>query len=91
MGINESAGYIAVAMVAFLTGWIAGEYGLRPYPFILGIVLVFFGLILSVLFVKDTRHHVNLETTTSTLPRFKYISSKQAWTNRIWVLSHRQG
>ena len=37
MGLNESAGYLAVGIVAFLTGWIAGEYGLRPYPFYLGI------------------------------------------------------
>ena len=33
MGLNEFAGYAALAIVAFLTGWIAGEYGLRPYPF----------------------------------------------------------
>jgi MFS family permease len=82
MGINESAGYIAVAIVAFLTGWIAGEYGLRPYPFILGIALVFFGLLLSVLFVKDTRHHVNLETSTSTLPRLQHVFIETSLTNR---------
>jgi len=39
MGLNEFAGYIAVAVVAFLTGWIASEYGIRPYPFYIGIVL----------------------------------------------------
>jgi MFS family permease len=39
MGLNEFAGYLAVAIVAFLTGYIAAEYGLRPYPFILGIGL----------------------------------------------------
>jgi MFS family permease len=82
MGINESAGYIAVAIVAFLTGWIAGEYGLRPYPFVLGIGLVLFGLLLSVLFVKDTRHHVNLETSTSTLPRLQHIFIETSLTNR---------
>lgn len=42
MGLNEFAGYIAVALIAFLTGWIASEYGIRPYPFYVGIVLVFF-------------------------------------------------
>jgi MFS family permease len=41
MGLNEFAGYIAVAVVAFLTGWIASEYGIRPYPFYLGFGLVF--------------------------------------------------
>ena len=44
MGLNEFAGYIAVALIAFLTGWIASEYGLSPYPFYTGIGLVFLGL-----------------------------------------------
>jgi MFS family permease len=82
MGINESAGYIAVALTAFLTGWIAGEYGLRPYPFILGIVFVACGLVLSLLFVKDTSGHVSLETATSVLPRLKNIFRETTWTNR---------
>ena len=37
MGLNEFAGYVALAVVAFLTGWIASNYGLRPYPFYVGI------------------------------------------------------
>ncbi|HSF89299.1 MAG TPA: MFS transporter [Saprospiraceae bacterium] len=82
MGINESAGYIAVALVAFLTGWIAGEYGLRPYPFIIGIVLVVLGFFLSIFFITDTRQHVNLETTTSNLPRLKNIFCETTWTNK---------
>ncbi|MDF1518618.1 MAG: MFS transporter, partial [Lutibacter sp.] len=36
MGLNEFAGYLSVAIIAFLTGWIAGKYGIRPYPFYLG-------------------------------------------------------
>src|SRR6266542_3320540 len=47
MGLNEFAGYLAVAIVAFLTGWIAGNYGLRPYPFYIGIGLSFAGLLSS--------------------------------------------
>jgi MFS family permease len=62
MGLNEFAGYLAVAVVAFLTGWIASEMGLRPYPFYLGIGLVFLGLLLSVLFVKDTASFVEYES-----------------------------
>src|SRR5687767_2686099 len=54
MGLNEFAGYIAVALIAFLTGWIASAYGIRPYPFYVGIGLVFFGLIGSLFLVKDT-------------------------------------
>lgn len=60
MGLNESAGYLAVAATAFASGWLATEYGLRPYPFYLGIVLAVLGLLGSLL-VRDTRHHVALE------------------------------
>lgn len=73
MGLNEFAGYIAVAIVAFLTGWIAGEYGIRPYPFYIGIVLVAFGLILSIFFLKDTMHHVNKEAGENNIPKLKNI------------------
>ncbi|WP_348533140.1 MFS transporter [Hymenobacter sp. 5317J-9] len=60
MGLNESAGYLAVAATAFASGWLATEYGLRPYPFYLGIGLAGLGLLGSLL-VRDTRHHVALE------------------------------
>lgn len=62
MGLNEFAGYLAVGVVAFLTGWIASEYGLRPYPFYLGIGLAGAGLILSVALVIDTEPWVHLES-----------------------------
>ena len=60
MGMNESAGYLAVAATAFASGWLATEYGLRPYPFYLGIALAVLGLLGSLL-VRDTRAHVALE------------------------------
>ncbi|WP_103665371.1 MFS transporter [Gracilimonas amylolytica] len=62
MGLNEFAGYLAVAVVAFLTGWIASEYGLRPYPFYLGIALAGIGLLMSVALVKDTAPWVKAES-----------------------------
>ena len=61
MGLNESAGYLAVGATAFASGWLATEYGLRPYPFYLGIGLAVAGLLGSLL-VRDTRAHVALET-----------------------------
>ena len=82
MGLNEFAGYIAVALVAFLTGWIASEYGIRPYPFYIGIVLVFFGLIGSIFFIKDTKHHVAKETINNTIPRLKNIFRDTSWKNK---------
>ena len=58
MGLNEFAGYLAVAVSALLTGVIAARYGLRPEPFFLGVGLVFAGLLLSALFVRETIGHV---------------------------------
>jgi MFS family permease len=57
MGINEFAGYFAVALAALGTGWIAAHYGLRPQPFYLGVAFVAAGLLLSVLAVRETSHH----------------------------------
>lgn len=82
MGLNEFAGYVSVAVVAFLTGYIAGEYGLRPYPFYIGIVLAMLGLLASIFLVKDTRHHVAMETETTIVPRLKYIFRETTWTNK---------
>jgi len=61
MGLNEFAGYLSVGMVAFLTAYIADNYGIRPYPFYLGIFMAVVGLILSFFWVKDTRHFVAQE------------------------------
>jgi MFS family permease len=60
-GLNEFAGYFAVAMAALATGYIAANYGLRPQPFYLGVGFVAVGLVLSLLFVKETHHHVRQE------------------------------
>jgi MFS family permease len=61
MGLNESAGYLAVAASAWATGWIASVYGLRPEPFYLGLVFVGAGLAASLVLVRDTTPHVRLE------------------------------
>jgi MFS family permease len=62
MGLNEFAGYLAMAGAAFATGWIAARTGLRPEPFALGVVFVLVGLALSVLLVRETATHVALES-----------------------------
>ena len=61
MGINEFAGYFTVGIMAFLTGMIAQKYGVTPYPFYLGIGISIIGLLLSILFIRDTRAFVNIE------------------------------
>ena len=63
MGLNEFAGYVAVAGAALLTGWIAARHGLRPDPFYPGVVFAAVGLALSAFVVRDTRGHVALEST----------------------------
>jgi MFS family permease len=61
MGLNEFAGYLAVAGSALATGWIAARYALRPEPFYLGVGYVAAGLLLSVALVRETQHHATAE------------------------------
>jgi len=60
-GINEAAGYGAVAFTAVLTGWLAASSGLRPAPFLVGAAYAVLGLAVSVAFVRETRGHVEHE------------------------------
>jgi MFS family permease len=62
MGLNEFAGYFAVAASALGTAWIASRFGLRPHPFYLGVAYVAIGLGLSALVVRETQHHVAVES-----------------------------
>jgi MFS family permease len=64
MGLNEAAGYGAVAATALATGIIAQHAGLRPEPFFLGIAYAALGLGLSALLVRETRDHAALEAAT---------------------------
>jgi MFS family permease len=66
MGLNEAAGYIAVAATALATGFIAEEYGLRPEPFYLGLAFAALGLGISTLFVRETHGHALHEAATHT-------------------------
>jgi MFS family permease len=61
LGLNEFAGYVSVALVGFLTGYIAAVYGLKPYPFYLGIIFPIVGFLISLLLVKDTKEFTQLE------------------------------
>ena len=82
MGLNEFAGYLAVALVAFITGWIASEYGLRPYPFYIGVAFSLMGFFGSWLLIKDTKHHIAAETTTSKIPKLNNIFWQTTWKNK---------
>ncbi|MBK9192743.1 MAG: MFS transporter [Crocinitomicaceae bacterium] len=82
MGLNEFAGYLAVAIVAFFSGYIASEYGVRPYPFYIGIVLVALGLFFSIFLIKDTSGHVSLESAENKIPKLKHVFWETTWKNK---------
>src|SRR6056297_399905 len=65
MGFNEFAGYFSVGIVAFITGYIANIYGITPYPFYIGLGISIIGLILSLVWVRDTSDFVKRESETN--------------------------
>lgn len=76
MGFNEFAGYLAVALSALATGWIAVRYGLRPQPFYLGVCYVVLGSLLSALAVRETRDHVAHEVSLHQGAQHKEVPSQ---------------
>ena len=89
LGLNEAAGYLAVAAAAFLTGVIAERAGLRPEPFYLGIAFAACGLALSALFVRDTASHVALESADH--PQAPVASLRRAFAETTWRQRHLFG
>lgn len=83
MGLNEFAGYLSLSMVALLSGYLAGRYGLRPYPFYIGVVLVILGLGFSLFLIKDTLGHLKLEAESSTISPMKNVFWETSWKNPI--------
>jgi MFS family permease len=61
LGLNEAAGYGAVAVTALLTGFLAERFGLRPAPFLLGLAYAGIGLGISATLVRETRAYARLE------------------------------
>jgi MFS family permease len=84
MGLNEFAGYIAVALMAFFTAYIADKFGIFPFPFYLGLAIAIIGLFITWVFVKDTSGFVETEslTTSSNIPRLKNVFTETSFTNR---------
>jgi MFS family permease len=94
MGLNEFAGYVAVSLSTLAAGYLAGAYGLRPAPFLPGIVFAALGLILSIFFVRETRQHAHHEANntkpqslvtnlrSSSKPSFAEILLLTSWKDR---------
>ena len=89
MGLNEFAGYLAVAVAALVSGEIAAVYGLRPEPYYMGVAAAALGLALTLLFVKDTASHVRHEVEARTRAaqtdsRDKPLSSFEVFAKGTW-------
>jgi MFS family permease len=83
MGINEFAGYLAVGLVALLTGYVAQEYGVTPYPFYIGIIISISGFFISILWVKDTQSFVQQENISETNPRITGLFGQTSFKHNI--------
>ncbi|MGE3287745.1 MAG: MFS transporter [Pseudonocardia sp.] len=82
MGFNEAAGYGAVAVTSLLAGILAARYGLRPVPFLLGLSYAALALVLSTVFVRETRDHARLEAAGRTTGATR--SSGQVFADVTW-------
>ena len=84
MGLNESAGYLAVSLAALLAGYLAAAYGLRPVPFYPGVAFAVLGLLGSVFLVRDTHPHARHEAqllghAAPRAPRFGEVFRLVSW------------
>jgi MFS family permease len=62
LGLNESAGYLGLAVSAFVTGALAVSYAPRTVVWVGAALVVAVGLVAALVFVRDTGEHVRLET-----------------------------
>ena len=82
MGLNEFAGYLAVGLIAFLSGYVADTYGITPYPFYIGIIISIIGFLLTLLFVNDTRIFVNQESATDNTAQLDNVFLETTFRNK---------
>jgi len=82
MGLNEFAGYLAVGVTAFFTGYITQVYGVTPYPFYIGIILVVLAFLISLLWIKDTQTFVQQENSISNARRLNNVFLETTFTDK---------
>lgn len=82
MGLNEFAGYFAVGLVAFFTGYIANIYGITPFVFYIGIFISITGFLLSVFWVNDTAIFVQNEMTSNHVKPLEHIFVETTFKNK---------
>jgi MFS family permease len=98
LGINETAGYLGVAITALATGYLATTYGLQPAPELLGLAYAVAGLALSVLLIRDTAPHTHLEATqhphtgpSGPPPGLRVMFAEVSWRNRTLAAVSQAG
>lgn len=106
LGFNEFAGYISVAIVGFATGYLASIYGLKPYPFYMGIAFALLGTLLSIVIVRDTKKFMQLEIKNHDQSKnepgssgagrqgtltFKQVFAQTSWQNRTLLSVSQAG
>ncbi|MTI30031.1 MFS transporter [Cytophagales bacterium RKSG123] len=82
MGLNEFAGYFAIGIIAFLSGYVANRYGITPYPFYIGIFISFIGFILTFFWIKDTRSFVSKESMINQTKKMNNIFIETTFKNK---------
>jgi MFS family permease len=89
-GLNEFAGYLAMALSTAGSGWIAAQTALRPYPFYLGIGFALCGLLLSVFLIRETREYAQAEAAQQSrkddiaIPSFREIFRRVSWQDKTF-------
>ncbi len=81
MGLNEFAGYVAVALAAFGSGWLAQRFDAVSVIFYLGLSIALIGLALSWIWVRDTRKHTATEAITSCRDKLRNVFADTTWRN----------
>lgn len=91
MGINEFAGYAAVGIVAWLSGWIAFRWGVVPYPFYVGLMIAALGWTMTWIWTKDTRSFVAIESRQSNTPQLKNPWRSLTWEHKTLSAINQAG
>lgn len=82
MGLNEFAGYVAVALAAFFSASLAQRFGAVDVIFYAGLTISIIGLLLSLVGVRDTRKHVAMEASVSCRQKLKDVFMETSWRHK---------
>ena len=94
IGLNEASGYVAVSLAALVSGYLAATHGLRPAPFVIGVVAALAGLACSFL-AHDTQRHADMESAMQRreggLPLFREVFARVSWRDRSLFAASQAG